>query len=692
MTNVAGSYGVAGGAHSIGSAWGDFDNDGYMDLLAGNFSHSGQEPPLFHRNLGPAGSYNFSTEWSLNSGDGNWVESYASVATADYDNDGDLDVFITAVYEGQNSRLYSNNGAGGWTWSNVTSAEGLSGLGGAGGSSYAAAWADVDNDGDLDLATEGKLFINNSQSNGNHWLKINLTGNGTTINSAAIGAQVRVDTGSAIITRQIEGGTGEGNQNDLTMHFGLGSHSGTVDVEILWPDGTIETISDVPVDQLFQPGMGSGIKFNQEVLGGALTGYTSNTLDASTGGNGWLYGALRVQLGEGEIYQDPLGTNNPPDASLIGANPTLQYDSYLTGGTDSVAPSTTGPAANVFGGAVDLGGGIPMKFGTTQIDATWASTLATNPSGELMLARVTLSNDAQGTYSALVGVANNDPVSMVGGLIADGAMQEIILTTTFTQEDPGATLEGYVSNLWEVDTLGGEWLSAVLLFDLTSGDIYQDLLGTNNPPDASLIGANPSLEFDTYMTGGTDTLAPSTTGPSPSVFGGAVDLGGAIPLEFDVDGINATWATSLATNPSGNLMLGRFTLSDDAQGTFKFRLGVGEGGAVFYYGGVIVDGAMLFLPLIPGDADGDRDVDAADAAILASFWQQSVTGGASEGDFNGDGYTNDLDATILATNWQVGVAATAAVPEPGMMALLACGLTMLLGARRRGPHPNKFTA
>jgi len=63
--NVAGEYGVAGDydgwswsyGHTIGSAWGDLDNDGYLDLFVGNFSHvdAFQDRPKFYRNLGPTG-------------------------------------------------------------------------------------------------------------------------------------------------------------------------------------------------------------------------------------------------------------------------------------------------------------------------------------------------------------------------------------------------------------------------------------------------------------------------------------------------------------------------------------------------------------------------------------------------------------------------------------------------------------
>ncbi|MGD9127583.1 MAG: dockerin type I repeat-containing protein, partial [Planctomycetia bacterium] len=70
-----------------------------------------------------------------------------------------------------------------------------------------------------------------------------------------------------------------------------------------------------------------------------------------------------------------------------------------------------------------------------------------------------------------------------------------------------------------------------------------------------------------------------------------------------------------------------------------------------------------------GDANGDGQVDASDATILAGNWQAS---GAtwSMGDFNGDGSVDASDATILAGNWQAGTASNT-VPEPGCVALLA---------------------
>jgi hypothetical protein len=253
FTNVAGSHNATGGSgHSIGSAWGDIDNDGDFDLFAGNFAHDadffGPGDPLvrqpesrFLENLGPGASPPYSFD-DKGTGGVTWQESYASPALGDYDNDGDLDLFFTTSDPGDHCRLYRNDGN--WTFTDVTVAEGLSGL----ANTKQAAWADFNNDGDLDLATGGQIFVNNGNSN--HWLKVHLTGDGTTVNRAAIGAEVRIDLGGGqILTRQVEGGTGEGNQNDLTLHFGLGSHSGTVDLEITAPGGTTQTISGVSVDQ-----------------------------------------------------------------------------------------------------------------------------------------------------------------------------------------------------------------------------------------------------------------------------------------------------------------------------------------------------------------------------------------------------------------------------------------------------------
>ena len=245
---IATSPGFDGG-HSIGAAWGDFDNDGYIDLFAGNFAHRddrGDQPKSrFLRNRGPKGNYAFE---DLGPCGVFYQESYASPAAGDYDNDGNLDLFFTTVYgiasfdKKNNPVLYHNEGK--FAFTDATATANLAGL----GATYEAAWADFNNDGCLDLVTDGKLFIN--QGNANHWLEVRLAGDGKLVNASAIGAQVRVKLKDKTLTRQVEAGTGQGNQNDLTLHFGLGGQKSPVTLEILWPNGTVQTLRRVKTNRV----------------------------------------------------------------------------------------------------------------------------------------------------------------------------------------------------------------------------------------------------------------------------------------------------------------------------------------------------------------------------------------------------------------------------------------------------------
>lgn len=238
LANVAAAYNVSGarpgysGGHSIGAVWGDFNNNGLFDLFAGNFSHGGQPESTFFRNRGPAHAYHFDYMGPCGIF---WQESYASPAAGDFDNDGLLDLFFTTVYDVGSGwirnypALFRNEG--GFQFVDATSL-GLSGL----NPTYQAAWADFNNNGRLDLLTAGGLFVNEGPAG--NWLKVRLQGDGVAVDRSAIGAQVRIRIGDQILTRQVEAGTGQGNQNDLTLHFGLGEHEGPVDLEIRWRDGT----------------------------------------------------------------------------------------------------------------------------------------------------------------------------------------------------------------------------------------------------------------------------------------------------------------------------------------------------------------------------------------------------------------------------------------------------------------------
>ena len=241
FSDQAATYLVSGGvfpaAHTIGSSWADMDNDGLFDLFVGNFSHPGQQPAKFLKNLGPGGSYHFQ-DMSATAGLA-WRESFASPALGDFDGDTDLDLFFTSVYSGDESVLMRNEGN--WVFKEISS-ENLLVF-----ANTQCAWADYDNDGDLDLLSGNRLLRN--RGNAYHWVRVHLVGNGTTVNKAAIGAKVLIDLGGGVkLIRQVEGATGEGNQSEQTLHFGLGTHSGNVNLNITWPDGSTQVVN-AAVDQ-----------------------------------------------------------------------------------------------------------------------------------------------------------------------------------------------------------------------------------------------------------------------------------------------------------------------------------------------------------------------------------------------------------------------------------------------------------
>ncbi len=238
-----------GGGHSIGAAWGDFDNDGLLDLFAGNFAHRdsrGNQPQSrFLKNLGSDKGYAFEDRGTSGVF---YQESYASPTVGDFDNDGNLDLFFTTVYgtasfgKKNNAVLYKN--LTGFDFSDITSASQLGNL----PPTYQAAWADYDRDGDLDLITANKLYQN--QLENTNWLKVLVHGNGTDLNRSAVSAVVKVIAGKHVFTRAIEAGTGQGNQNEMTLHFGLGNADTPVSIEIMEPNQKFQTFRSVDFNRL----------------------------------------------------------------------------------------------------------------------------------------------------------------------------------------------------------------------------------------------------------------------------------------------------------------------------------------------------------------------------------------------------------------------------------------------------------
>lgn len=250
FTNVSSRAGIEHSDGGHGVAWGDYDNDGDMDLyIANNSALVSSSPPIsssgknvLYRNNGD-GTFTGVTD---EAGVGSTLTSI-EVTWVDYDNDGDLDLHVVngGIQGNQSSILYENNGDG--TFSDSASTAGIQNTGPGEG----ATWGDYDNDGDMDLYAvnyrqANKLYKNNG--NGNHWIIIKPVG--TTSNRAGIGARVKIKTGTVTQIRDVDGGSGFCSQDSLWVHFGLGSYE-TIDMlEITWPGGNVQTLSNVETNQI----------------------------------------------------------------------------------------------------------------------------------------------------------------------------------------------------------------------------------------------------------------------------------------------------------------------------------------------------------------------------------------------------------------------------------------------------------
>ena len=211
--------------HTIGAAWGDLDNDGDLDMVHGNLAH----PRFYH--------FSDRSKVLLNDGSGifedysesaqlRYQETHSSPVLADFDNDSVLDLVLTAVYPGRPTDFYWGNGDGSFDLdvyrSGITTENG-----------WGASASDYDHDGDVDLATYS-LFEN--QSDQGEWIAVQAIGN-VSSNRAAIGATVRAYAEDLVLTRHVQGGSGQGCQDSQSLHFGLGFLSAIDALEVDFPAG-----------------------------------------------------------------------------------------------------------------------------------------------------------------------------------------------------------------------------------------------------------------------------------------------------------------------------------------------------------------------------------------------------------------------------------------------------------------------
>jgi len=236
FTDVTFASGIFSAFYTWGSEWGDYDNDGDMDIYLANYTGNNQ----LYKNNGDGTFNEVSNSMGLNDAG----QSY-SCGWFDYDNDADLDLYV-AKSSSAIDRLYRNDGT---TFVDVAPSVGTN----DNRHSACISLGDFNNDGFVDIylvnnGSENRLYKSNA-GNSNKWIILKLSG--VASNRSAIGARVSVRTGSLRQIREVEGGSGGKGQNSLPVEFGLGFANIIDSLSVRWPSGTVQNFTNVNPNMIY---------------------------------------------------------------------------------------------------------------------------------------------------------------------------------------------------------------------------------------------------------------------------------------------------------------------------------------------------------------------------------------------------------------------------------------------------------
>ena len=265
FTEVAAKAGVAQPPHNgFVAFFFDYNNDGLPDLLTCSLAPWDAVVEGLRAGFKPRGSLHpDASRLFRNNGNGTFTDvtiaaglsapmGTMGAGVADLDNDGYLDIYFGTgdpqLTRLEPNRFFHNNGDG--TFTDLTRAVGFARPGNKG---HGVAFADIDNDGDLDVFAQlgghypgdhaRNAFYRNLKGNENNWLEVDLQ-------PAMIGTKLTVKAGGLLVYREVKGSEGFGATSPYRQHFGLGKHSMVDSLEVTWPNGITKKMTALKPNQV----------------------------------------------------------------------------------------------------------------------------------------------------------------------------------------------------------------------------------------------------------------------------------------------------------------------------------------------------------------------------------------------------------------------------------------------------------